>query len=139
MGLGDLVGGQTGRVQGLRGIRRAAIETLDSIIRGGTDPDNEPVARSRERALRLVRCVHRLALQAVASINRNRHGWQAVRKLTLRRFRRVARVLSLVCQGESLECACLAAGFAWDARKQTSSGWLQAFSESGLRSALCAS
>lgn len=134
--LNDLSGGQTGRTEGLRGIRRAAVETLDTLVRGGTDEDSEPLARSRARALDLVLAVRRARTARLGETPRA-DGWQARQKLVIRRFRRVATVLSLVAQGESLEVACEVAGFGFDAGEGRSQSFTRAFDETGVRTMVC--
>jgi hypothetical protein len=168
--LGDLTAGQVGRTSGLRSVRRAAVETLDSLVRGGLDsavaavreswvlqdeqqpdgffrlarrfdalpgPERELVRSGRARALDLVGAVRRVRAARLGEHVPKSKGWQARLALVVRRYSRIARVLSGICQGESLELACNASGFAFDARKGCSRAWNKALDESGVRVALC--
>lgn len=175
--LGDLTGGQSGRTEALRIVRRAAVESLDSIVRGfdagvqsirelwvdraGEDglfrlaprfdalpADERELARAgRSHALDLVLAVRRVRAEALGrgrpkvrghapfTVSHSR-GWQGRYALLIQRYGRIARVLSGIAQGESLELACRGAGFGFEASDGRSRAFSRALAESGVLGAL---
>ncbi len=167
--LGDLTGGQRGKTDGLRLVRRAAVETIDNLVRGGLEsgaggvreawaamdarePDyhfrlasrfdslpggeRELMRSGRARSLDLVLAVRRVRTDRLGEQPRGK-GWQARLALVVRRYTRIARALSSICQGQSLELACRASGFGYEARDGRSRAFDTALDQSGVRAALC--
>ena len=101
--------------------------------------ERELMRAGRAHALDVVLAVRRArsARLGLAVSPGKRRGWQGRLALVLRRFGRVARVLSAVCQGESLELACEAAGFGFQHRDGRSRAFSKAFDETGTRAVLC--
>jgi hypothetical protein len=95
------------------------------------------VRSGRARALDLLQAVRRVRGARLGEHVPKSRGWQARLALVVCRYSRIARVLSGICQGESLEVACNASGFAFDAHKGCSRAWNKALDESGVRVALC--
>jgi hypothetical protein len=124
--------GQRLRTNDKLGLKREAIDLIDTVAHVLAESDqSEPVARNRQRALLLVKTVRgvRATKLAATKANNKRH--------VIRRFNRIAKVLSLVAQGDSLQYACEQAGFGFHEGENRSRSFALAFDQSGVRQALC--
>jgi hypothetical protein len=116
--------GQRLRTNDKLGLKRETIDLIDTVAHILAESDqSEPIARNRQRALFLVKTVRRVRATKLAATtpNNKRH--------VIRRFNRIAKVLSLVAQGDSLQYACEQAGFGFNELENRSRSFALAFDQ----------